>query len=103
MVKFSDFRDSFAGLPPGSLRPGDVRRPEFCIYEDRRIVAYYAPFDYLNRLAKVALVGVTPGPTQIQESYAVVRDALTARGRGESQGVSERWRAAAGPGQGCIG
>jgi hypothetical protein len=78
MVEFSDFRDSFAGLPPGSLGPGDVRRPEFCIYEDRRIVAYYAPFDYLNRLAKVALVGVTPGPTQMQESYAVVRDALWA-------------------------
>jgi hypothetical protein len=86
MVEFSDFRDSFAGLPSGSLGPGDVRRPEFCIYEDRRIVAYYAPFDYLNRLAKVALVGVTPGPTQMQESYAVVRDALRA-GRSDEEAL----------------
>jgi hypothetical protein len=87
MVGFSDFRDSFAGLPPGSLGPGDVRRPEFCIYEDRRIVAYYAPFDYLNRLAKVALVGVTPGPTQMQESYAVVRDTLRA-GQSEKEALA---------------
>ncbi len=86
MVEFSDFRDSFAALPSGSLVPNDVRTPEFCIYEDRRIVAYYAPFDYLNRLAKMALVGVTPGPTQMQESYAVVRDALRA-GRSDEEAL----------------
>jgi hypothetical protein len=62
MVEFWDFRDSFAALPPGLLALDDVRAPEFCIYGDRRIVAYYAPFDYLNRLARVALVGVTPDP-----------------------------------------
>jgi hypothetical protein len=78
MVEFSDFRESFAALPSGSLALDDVRTPEFRIYEDHRIVAYYAPFDYLNRLARVALVGVTPGPTQMRESYAVVRDALRA-------------------------
>ena len=78
MVQFSDFRDSFSALPSGSLALDDVRAPEFCIYEDHRIVAYYAPFDYLNRLARVALVGVTPGPTQMRESYAIVRDALRA-------------------------
>jgi hypothetical protein len=40
MVEFSDFRGSFAALPPGSLALDDVRAPEFCIYEDHRIVAY---------------------------------------------------------------
>lgn len=78
MVEFSDFRGSFTALPSGSLALDDVRAPEFCIYEDHRIVAYYAPFDYLNRLARVALVGVSPGPTQMRESYAIVRDALRA-------------------------
>ena len=86
MVEFADFRDSIAALPSGSLAPDDVRTPEFCLYEDRRIVAYYAPFDYLNRLAKVALVGVTPGPTQMQESFAVVRDALRA-GRSDEEAL----------------
>jgi hypothetical protein len=86
MVEFSDFRDSFAALPSGPLTLDDVRAPEFCIYQDHRIVAYYAPFDYLNRLARVALVGVTPGPTQMRESYAVVRDALRA-GQSDQQAL----------------
>ena len=73
MVEFSAFRDAFAALPSGPLTAGVVRTPEFCIYEDRRIVAYYAPFDYLNVHARVVLVGVTPGPTQMQESYAAAR------------------------------
>jgi hypothetical protein len=86
MVEFSDFRDSFAALPSGPLALDDVRAPEFRIYQDHRIVAYYAPFDYLNRLAKVALVGVTPGPTQMRESYAIVRDALRA-GQSDQQAL----------------
>jgi hypothetical protein len=86
MVEFADFRDSFAALPSGSPALDDVRTPDFCLYEDRRIVAYYAPFDYLNRLSRVALVGVTPGPTQMQESYAVVRDALWA-GRSDEEAL----------------
>jgi hypothetical protein len=78
MAEFLAFRDSFAALPSGSLALDVVRTPEFCLYEDRRIVAYYAPFDYLNRDARVVLVGVTPGPTQMRGSYEVVRDALRA-------------------------
>jgi hypothetical protein len=49
MAEFLAFRDSFAALPSGSLAVDVVRTPEFCLYEDRRIAAYYAPFDYLNR------------------------------------------------------
>ncbi len=77
-MEFSNFRDSFSALPPGRLSLVDARAPQFCIYEDRRLIAYYAPFDYLNTRARVALVGVTPGPTQMLESYAIVRDALRA-------------------------
>jgi len=86
MVEFSDFRGLLAALPAGSLALDDVRAPEFCLFEDHRIVAYYAPFDYLNRLAKVALVGVTPGPTQMRESYATVRDAPRA-GQSDEQAL----------------
>ena len=77
-MEFSDFRDSYAALPPGRVSLDDARVPQFCIYEDPRLIAYYAPFDYLNTRAKVVLVGVTPGPTQMLESYAIVRDALRA-------------------------
>ena len=49
----SAFRGAFAALPSGSLALNDVRTPEFVIHEDCRVVAYYAPFDYLNRHATV--------------------------------------------------
>lgn len=86
-MEFSDFRDAFAALPPGRVSPGDARVPQFCIYADHRLIGYYAPFDYLNTQAKVALVGVTPGPTQMLESYAIVRDALQA-GRSDEDALA---------------
>ena len=48
MVEFSAFRDAFAALPCGPLALDDVRTPEFVIHEDRRVVAYYAPFGCLT-------------------------------------------------------
>jgi len=54
MVEFSAFCDAFAALPSGPLALNDVRTPEFVIHEDRRVVAYCAPFGYLNRHATVA-------------------------------------------------
>jgi len=42
MVEFSDFRGLRAALPSGSLALDDVRAPEFRLFEDHRIVAYYA-------------------------------------------------------------
>jgi hypothetical protein len=72
MVEFSAFRDAFAALSSGPLALNDVRTPEFVIHEDRRVVAYYAPFDYLNRHATVAW-WASPGPTQMRKSFTVVR------------------------------
>ena len=77
-VGFPDFRDALAALPSGRLSLDDARLPQFCIYEDPRVIAYYAPFDYVNTRARLVLVGVTPGPTQMLESYAIVRDAMRA-------------------------
>lgn len=36
------------------------------------IAILWAPFDYINREARLALVGVTPGPTQAMLSYKAV-------------------------------
>jgi hypothetical protein len=49
MAEFSAFRDAFAALPSGPLALNDVRTPEFVIREDRRVVAYHAPFGCPNR------------------------------------------------------
>lgn len=33
----------------------------------------WAPFDYVNRNARIVIVGVTPGPNQARRSYEAVR------------------------------
>lgn len=40
------------------------------------VAVYYAPFEYINPLARVALVGITPGPTQMVNANNVARRAL---------------------------
>ena len=36
----------------------------------------WAPFDFINRNAKLAIIGVTPGPTQALRSYQAARAAM---------------------------
>lgn len=49
---------------------------DFIIYKDDKIDILYAPFDYINRNAKVVIVGITPGWTQMNLSYNIVNKAL---------------------------
>ena len=48
------------------------------LHQDRklRLRTYYAPFDFLNRDAQLAIVGVTPGPTQAAAALAAAKRAL---------------------------
>ena len=56
------------------------------MYRDQRLATYYAPFDFVNRSARLALVGVTPGPTQMLESFESARDDLNA-GKSQSEAL----------------
>ena len=78
MVEFSAFRDAFAGLPCGPLALNDVRTPEFVIHEDRRVVAYYAPFGCLTRHATVAWWASHLAQPQMLKSFTVVRSYIIA-------------------------
>lgn len=49
---------------PGSLR----------LFRDGALEAFYAPFDYENHAARVAIVGLTPGWQQAQIAYAYVAE-----------------------------
>jgi hypothetical protein len=70
---FGTFAPSIRALPdlPGSQRftKVDLLTPEFCLYHDGPLTVYYAPFDHVNHAAKVVLVGITPGWTQMEISY----------------------------------
>lgn len=48
----------------------------FNLLDEGDLRIYYAPFDYVNTHAKIVIVGITPGWTQMQKSYQVVKDLL---------------------------
>ena len=47
---------------------------EFLIKKDGNIEIYYAPFDYINSKAKIAIVGITPGLQQMTQSFQAIKD-----------------------------
>jgi hypothetical protein len=66
---------------PNVLRIYPVEEPE----DSYGIAILWAPFDYVNRNARLAIVGVTPGPTQAMLSYKAV---LSANAKGEDPEAS---------------
>ncbi len=62
------------------LADADPPRPELLLWADprTRLSCHYAPFEYLNREAKLILVGITPGRTQMNRALNAARAALAA-------------------------
>ncbi len=77
-VNLSDFAKQYceriAAIRTSKLTLEAAKRDELRLFGDERLEIYYAPFDYINTDAAIAIVGVTPGPTQLLESYQVIRD-----------------------------
>ena len=72
-ILFSRFRSVLtASLPPC------VRDPRLVLEQDGRVSIYYAPFEHINHKARIALVGITPGPTQMNKANNTAREALLA-------------------------
>lgn len=59
-----------------STTPPVVRDRRLLIETDGRLDIYYAPFEYINPKAKIILVGITPGPTQMLNANNVARQVL---------------------------
>lgn len=75
--------DKFAALiralPERSLYTrSELITPQFKLAEEKQLSMYYAPFDSINVAAKLALIGVTPGWTQMEISYRIARRSLLA-------------------------
>jgi len=49
---------------------------DMTLHRDEEIEVLWAPFDHVNRNAGLAIVGVTPGPTQMSLSHAALKKAL---------------------------
>lgn len=53
-----------------------VRDERLLIEQDGSLKVYYAPFEYVNPHARIVLVGITPGPTQMVNANKEARSAL---------------------------
>lgn len=56
--------DRFSPVLRGNHAP-KLRDPNLLIDRSGKLEIYYVPFEYVNRLARIVLVGITPGPTQM--------------------------------------
>lgn len=69
--------DKFAPVLKAANGPV-VRDPRLAMEPEGDIQVYYAPFEYINPNARIVLVGITPGPTQMGNANNVARKALLA-------------------------
>ena len=56
--------------------PPRVRDPRLLMGEDGRLKVYYAPFEHVNPDARIVLVGIAPGPTQMVNANNEARRSL---------------------------
>jgi hypothetical protein len=63
-------------LPSGNLTKNELLVPELLISEQEDLRVYYAPFDFTNEQAKITIVGITPGFTQMELAIRTARQDL---------------------------
>lgn len=84
MLEYARFLSAIAGLHPPADR--DEPDPRLLRWEDPRttLASYYAPFDYVNRDAKIVIIGITPGRTQMNQTLRAAVKAVRAGASFES-------------------
>ncbi len=91
------YADAIRELPAGPLSLAMLAE-RFTLYHEVRVRIVYAPFDFVNTSARIAIVGITPGLSQAQIAFESVRAALVG-GKSLEQAAKEAKTAAsfAGP------
>ncbi|MFD1956639.1 hypothetical protein ACFSL6_21255 [Paenibacillus thailandensis] len=66
MIDLNRYNRYIAGLPDRELTKEDLLVPELLIEEQDDLKMYYIPFNTVNAEAKVFIIGITPGFTQME-------------------------------------
>ncbi len=80
---FDRFSAVIRSLSDADLQNNSVLDGKFRLDQQRAVEICYAPFEYLNPHARLVLVGITPGRTQMVNALRAARDQL-------QQGVDAR-------------
>jgi len=91
---FERYANAIAALPErGEFDKSDLLIPEFRLFKGKSLEIYCAPFDFINVKARVAIVGITPGWTQMELAFSHARSALK-NGLSPNEALQEAKRAA---------
>lgn len=74
MFYFNKYEQSILHLPiKETYLKDDLMTDHFLYAQDNKLEVFWAPFEYINKDAKVIILGITPGWTQMQLAYNYVR------------------------------
>jgi hypothetical protein len=72
-VSFENYLSVLRKTPlKDTYEKGDLMSDGFLYDKDEKVEVYWAPFDYINKDAKVVILGITPGWTQMELAYNYV-------------------------------
>lgn len=91
---FERYADAISRLPERSkLFKTDLLVEHFQLFKSECLEIYYAPFDFVNTEARVVIVGITPGWTQMEIGFRQAR-AVLRNGGTSTQALQKAKRAA---------
>jgi len=74
---FSAYSGFFASLPERpKYEREDLLVPQLLVESDDRFRVFYSPFDWFNPSARVIILGITPGWTQMELACRAAREAI---------------------------
>ncbi|WP_042159211.1 uracil-DNA glycosylase family protein [Paenibacillus gorillae] len=73
MSQLSKYKDYILSLPSGALTKEQLLVPELLLDAHQNMSLYYIPFEYVNEQAKIMIIGITPGFTQMAIAYEQAR------------------------------
>lgn len=81
---FDQFAPAIRGLSPSDLKDASALKRTFNIERDGDLQVCYAPVEYVNPHARVVIVGITPGLTQMANALAECQRQLARGASAES-------------------
>ncbi|MFX3631608.1 MAG: uracil-DNA glycosylase family protein [Candidatus Pristimantibacillus sp.] len=76
MSQLQQYEEFILSLPAGKLSKDQLLVPELLINQSGNMSVYYIPYDYVNTDARIMIIGITPGFTQMQLAFLQAREGL---------------------------
>lgn len=76
VTQIGKYQSFIGSLPLGNLTKEQLFVEDLLLYEQHDMSIYYVPYEYVNANAKVMIIGITPGFTQMELAIRSTRDDL---------------------------